>query len=514
MKISKKFAFLAALAAVSAGGLISAAAVEAKTTEFRAGEIIVKYREAVTEKEKDDLHRRHGSKRLKRLERFRMDHLQVRAGQTVDEAVREMAQDPAVEYAEPNYVYHSQAVPGDPQFASLWGMAKIMAPAAWDTTTGSSEVVVAVIDSGLDYSHPDLQQNMWVNQAELVGRPGVDDDGDGYVDDVHGYNAIAGNGTLTDDVGHGTHVSGTIGAAGNNGLGVAGVNWNVKIVGCKFMDATGAGSTDGALACLQYVRTLKDRGVNIVATNNSWGGGGYSQALYDAIRQQGDILFVAAAGNDSANNDATPTYPACYNLPNMISVGATTASDSRALFSNYGRRTVDVAAPGENILSTYPGGLYKSFSGTSMATPHVTGLAALLKAKDPTLDWRGIRNLILSSGDPDGAITGSTVTGRRINAFNAVTCLDSRAFAALKYPSAPQPGVPATLAALSVNCAAPTGPVTVALSAGEVILLKDDGLAPDEVAGDGIFTGTFVPVRAAETFTFSSPAGSETIAVP
>lgn len=251
--------------------------------------------------------------------------------------------------------------------------------------------------------------------------------------------------------------------------------------------------------------------MNIVASNNSWGGGGYSQALFDAINQQRDILFVAAAGNESANNDAIPSYPADMDLPIVISVGATTQTDSLATFSNYGCRNVDVSAPGANIMSTIPGGGYGYKSGTSMAATHVTGLVALLKARNPALDWRGIRNLVLSTGDQAAALAAKTLTGRRINAFAATTCIASREFAALKVPVTTRPEVAATLAALSINCGAPVGPVTVALSGGEVIDLRDDGFAPDLEAGDGIFSATFVPVRNRETFSFSSPAGIESV---
>ena len=207
---------------------------------------------------------------------------------------------------------------------------------------------------------------------------------------------------------------------------------------CKFLDATGSGSTAGAIACLEYVRTMKDRGVNIIATNNSWGGGGFSQALFDAIQshQQAGILFIAAAGNGNSvgvglNNDQTPFYPCVYGLSNIICVAATTRQDERAPFSNYGRRTVHIGAPGTEILSTTPAERpYDSFNGTSMATPHVTGTAALLKAADPARDWRAIRNLILAGGD-NVASMENTISQKRLNAFGALTCTNSSLFARL-----------------------------------------------------------------------------------
>jgi thermitase len=495
------------------GGVCLAAAPNnggGKGKEYEPGELIVKYRQG-GKVGRDELHRRHGSRKLKEYPAYAMEHVELRPGTSVDEARREFESDPEVEYAEPNYRVHALAVPSDPSFSQLWGMAKINAPAAWDTSTGSSQVVVAVIDSGIDVGHSDLQGNLWVNTMELNGQKGVDDDGNGYVDDLHGYNAIAGNGDLTDTVGHGTHVAGTIGAVGNNGVGVAGVNWNVRIMACKFLDATGGGTTAQAIDCLHYVQTMKGRGVNIVATSNSWGGPAYSRALVDAIDAQRDILFITAAGNNGTNNDITPTYPANCDLPNVVAVAATTSTDTLAVFSQYGRRTVHTAAPGDAIYSTSPGNSYATHSGTSMATPHVTGVAALIKSVRPTADWREIKNLILTGGNPLPALAGRTVTGRQIDALGSITCLDSRLLSALHFPATVQPGGVATLSAVSINCGAPLGPVTVALSGGEVLQLLDDGVFPDQAAGDGIFTASFTPTRAAETYFFSSPAGSEQV---
>lgn len=477
---------------------------------YEPGELIVKYRSG-GEGRRGELHRRHGSHKMKEFASYDMERVKVRSGASVEDAVREFENDPDVEYAEPNFLVQALTVPTDPSFTQLWGMEKINAPAAWDTITGSAEVVVAVIDSGIDVNHSDLKANLWVNTLELNGKPGVDDDGNGIIDDIHGYNAISGSGNLTDDVGHGTHVAGTIGATGNNGVGVAGVNWNVRIMACKFLAAAGGGTAADAIDCLHYVEQMKRRGVNIVASNNSWGGGGYSRALHDAIAAQQDILFIVAAGNDGTNSDATATYPACYKLPNVVAVAATTSTDSMATFSQFGRHTVHVAAPGSAIYSTSPGNSYATHSGTSMATPHVTGLAALIKAARPTADWRGIRNLLLTGGNPLPSLAGKTVTGRQIDAFGSLTCLDSRIFSAVGYPKSVTPGARTTVSALSVNCDAPLGPVTVALSGGEVYELKDDGILPDLAAGDGIFTATFIPTRSGETFYFSSPAGAEQI---
>ena len=280
-------------------------------------------------------------------------------------------------------------------------------------TTGSKDVVVAVIDTGIDYTHPDLSANMFRNEPDCNSN-GIDDDGNGQIDDCFGIDTANNDSDPMDDNHHGTHVAGTIGAVGNNGLGVVGVNWTVRLMACKFLSASGSGTTADAIDCLEYVKLMKDRGVNIVATNNSWGGGGFSQALFDAIeahRARG-ILFIVAAGNEFSNNDTTPSYPASYSLSNILAVAATTRTDALASFSNFGRRSVHLGAPGSEILSTTPGNTYSIFSGTSMATPHVTGVAALLAAQDPTRDWRVIKNLILAGGDTLPSLV-NTITQKR-----------------------------------------------------------------------------------------------------
>lgn len=476
------------LMVLSAG--IASAAQSSLQHEHRDGEVIVKYKKERKSPDTGKFHKRHGLQRLKQYKGLDIEHLRIRPGKPLEEAIRELQDDPDVEYAEPNYIVHTQVVPSDTAYGSLWGMNKISAPAAWDNSSGNQSVVVGVIDTGIDYNHSDLKANLW---------PG------------RGYNAITGSNDPLDDNGHGTHVAGTIGAAGNNGLGVAGVNWKVQIMACKFMDATGSGAISDAIECLNYFRQQKAAGVNIVATNNSWGGGGYSKAMYDAINAQRDILFISAAGNKGTNNDTTASYPANYQLPNVLSVAATTSSDTLASFSQYGRRMVSIAAPGSNIYSTKLNNTYGYLSGTSMATPHVTGLAALLKAINPTSDWRSIKNLILSGGDRITSLIPKTVTGKRINAFTSLTCQDSRIFSVMQYPALIQPGVQTTLSALSINCAAPAGPVIVTLSGGEGITLKDDGIAPDIAAEDGIFTAYFTPFRTVDSFSFSSPAGNESI---
>ncbi|RMG43091.1 MAG: hypothetical protein D6719_04455 [Candidatus Dadabacteria bacterium] len=319
-------------------------------------------------------------------------------------------------YCEPDYYIQTDAVPSDSKYGSLWGMKKISATSAWDISTGSTNVVVAVTDTGVDYTHPDLAANMWKNPDEIPNN-GIDDDGNGIVDDVYGYNAITESGNPMDDHSHGTHVAGTIGAVGNNSRGVVGVNWHVSIMAVKFLSASGGGFLSDGIQAIKYA---VDNGANII--NASWGGAGYSQALKDAIAyaKNKGVLFVTAAGNSASNNDNHGHYPSNYNLSNIISVAATDSNDNLASFSNYGSSSVHVAAPGVGILSTVPGGGYATFSGTSMASPHVAGLAALIKAVHPEFDYSQIKSVILNSGDKLATLNGLTITGRRINAASAL----------------------------------------------------------------------------------------------
>ncbi len=334
---------------------------------------------------------------------------------------------------EPNIVIQAQITPSDSTFSSLWGLnntgqsgglldADIDAPEAWEYTTGSKNVVVAVIDTGVDFNHPDIRANMWVNPGE-VGGDGSDNDGNGFVDDIHGYDFVNNDGSPMDDNGHGTHVAGTIGAVGNNAEGVVGVNWSVSIMALKFLNANGTGFISNAIKALNYATMMKtEYGVNVVVANNSWGGGGYNSQMYNAIRsaQEANILFVAAAGNDGSNNDSRNAYPANYDLDNVISVAATDNRDKLASFSNYGATKVHLAAPGVGIRSTTPGGRYASYSGTSMAAPHVAGVAALLWSIDPNLSYQEVKNAILNGVDQKSDLAGKVATGGRLNAYNAV----------------------------------------------------------------------------------------------
>ena len=332
---------------------------------------------------------------------------------------------PEVEYAEPNYEISldqtstKQVDGNDPRFDEQWWLADISAAQAWSTTTGSGEIVVGVLDSGVEYTHADLVNNVWTRPASLT--PYHDRDL-GTVDDVRGLNAVANDGDPMDDNGHGTNCAGIIGAECGNNLGVCGVNWKTKIMPLKFMNAGGFGTVAAAIEAINYAIDRKRAGVNLRVINASWGLTQNSRALEDVIRQayEAGILFVAASGSTNANNDTTPHYPASYNLENIISVAAVNKGDALAQFSNYGARSVNIAAPGQDILTTALGNDYEQRSGTSMAAPVVAGVAALVLSAHPGLSVDQLRSLLLESVDKLPGLRGKVSTEGRINAARAV----------------------------------------------------------------------------------------------
>ncbi len=484
-------------------------------------EVLVRFKKNVPPGQIKAVHSRMGAIAVTNYRRIgNLSRVKLFKGRSVRKAVDAYRKDPNVLYAEPNYIIQAQVTPDDTRFSELWAMdntgqnggapdADIDAVEAWDIETGSKDVVVAVIDTGVDYTHSDLADNMFYNSADC-NADGIDDDGNGYIDDCHGIDAINNDSDPMDDHYHGTHVAGTIGADGNNGDGVAGVNWDVSIIACKSLDIDGYGTIADAVECLDYISVMKDRGVNIVATNNSWGGGYYSQALVDAIEEHRarGILFVSAAGNYGGNNDSLLFYPCSYDVDNIICVANTDRFDHKNASSNYGKGTVHLLAPGTEILSTAPGDSYMTLSGTSMATPHVTGTTALLFAQDPDRNWREVKNLILSSGDDIAGMESITISGKRLNARQALSCSNSTVFSRLR-PLGPSMtsaiGETIVLSALNIDCAMPNGSVSVDIEpTGETVVLLDDGFGLDTAAGDGIYTAGWVPY-AEGTFTLHFP---------
>ena len=357
-------------------------------------------------------------------------------GDSLVDRARQLNARDDVEYVEANTILHATRAPNDPSFSKQYGMhntgegggvvgADIHATEAWDVSTGSKDVLVGIIDTGVDYTHPDIAANYWTNPGEsgldADGKDkrtnGIDDDGNGYIDDFRGWDFANNDNDPIDDQNHGTHCAGVIGAKGDDGVGVTGVNWNVSMVGIKFLTSSGSGTLENALKSIEYATKL-----GVTLTSNSWGGGAFSQTMFDVIKAANEkgILFIAAAGNDSNNNDKTPSYPASYVIDNIISVAASDSKDVKASFSNYGKTTVDVAAPGVDIYSTIKGNEYKKMSGTSMATPHVAGLAALVKAVFPNANAVEIKSRIVNGSDPIKGWENFNRSGGRVNAASAI----------------------------------------------------------------------------------------------
>ena len=383
-------------------------------------------------------------------------------GVGVNAAVADLERMDGVLYAEPDRVLHQSATPDDPLLSYEWGLTSIRAPEAWDVTTGSPQVTVAVVDTGIDAAHPDLGPNLWTNPGESgAGREsnGRDDDGDGRIDDVHGWDFVDGDAQPQDGNGHGTHVSGTIAARGNDATGVAGVSWNAGILPLRVLDDDGSGYVSDALTAYAYAARSGARVVNA-----SLGGDRYSRAEHDAIAAAPNTLFVVAAGNDGANTDAAPAYPCDYDLANVICVAASDRDDALASFSNYGATNVDLAAPGVDIASTWPGGRYALLDGTSMATPHVTGAAVLLLAHDGGLTVAGLRAALLSSTHPVPALAGRVATGGRLDVAAALSVP----------PAPPEPAAPPPPAAPVPAVATPSSAASAADHTAPGVSLRID----------------------------------------
>ena len=433
-----------------------------KASPFVPGEVLVRFREGSAAYGKTRtllaLRAQDGSEISVEVERFagsellaglRLARVPFEATHAAVEALRARGD---VLYAEPNYLRRASAVPNDTLYAQQWALKNtgqrggfsgidVAAETAWDTTTGNPSVVVGVIDTGIDTGHRDLKENIFVNAAEVPGN-NFDDDGNGYADDVSGFDFVSNDPAVFDGAqsdAHGTHVAGIIGARGNNAAGVAGVNWDVRLMPLKVLNAAGFTSDSTLIGAYQYALAMKQRGVNLRVLNNSYGGQGFSRSLFDSISQLSDagILFVASAGNETTNNDYVPIYPAGFDLPNVISVAAMYSDGSLGSeISNRGGQSVDLGAPGVGILSTTPrgyageglaaahtdsdGSTYSSFHGTSMAAPHVAGAAALACAASPSLSLRKLRHAVVFNGDESGSFSTYTVSGRRLNAVKTL----------------------------------------------------------------------------------------------
>lgn len=398
---------------------------------YKPGEVLVKYKPSATAVSPVFGGRPLIASTIKTHKRIRVKRMRLTEGAEINEALRLLRAHPDVEYAEPNYRFQTCEMPNDPYFPNLWGLhntgqsvngtngiddADIDGPEAWGITSGTTTVVVAVVDTGVYYTHPDLAANMWANPDETSGN-GIDEDGNGKVDDAKGWDFVQEDNDPMDLNGHGTHVAGIIAGAGNNSAGIAGVSWSTKIMAVRGLDASGSGYTSDLIEAIEYAGA---NGAHII--NCSWGSTSFSRALKDAICDS-PALVVCAAGNETGNNDSTPFYPAGYDCPNIISVAATNQNDSLAGFSNFGPASVHVGAPGVNIFSTYFSNSQPSYAflnGTSMAAPHVSGIAALVKAQNPLLTPVQIKEAIIKTVDTKGSLAGKVATGGRVNAFHAL----------------------------------------------------------------------------------------------
>lgn len=402
-----------------------------KKMDFVEDEVLVKYRNNIPEKVKKKIETHSNASRVEEIGFVKIVKLKVPKG-TVLNKVNQLQNNKEVVFAEPNFIKRINTAPNDPQFANQWGLnnsgqrikgstgvedADIDALQGWAKTKGSSSTKIAVVDTGIQWSHPDLIRNIWANSSEVPGN-GIDDDLNGFIDDYRGWDFYHSDDTVYDgaDDYHGTHVAGIIGASANNAIGVTGINWSVKIMPVKFLGDGGFGTVDDEIKALGYAA---DNGAGII--NASYGSSDYSKSEYEAINalKTRGILFVAAAGNWSDNNDAAPVYPASYGLPNIISVGSSNNKDEKSYFTNTGVNTVDIFAPGSNILSTYPTGKYDYLSGTSMAAPFITGSAGLVLSLFGG-SFAEVKTRILQSSDAKSPFAKRSITGGRLNVLDAL----------------------------------------------------------------------------------------------
>jgi subtilisin family serine protease len=486
-----------------------------KKMKYKEGQIIVKFKHETKEENRKLIREKHGLRKLKTHAFDKSELLEITGGSSVETAMLRLKDNPNVLHVQPNFVYQAAELPNDPNFNDLWGLNNlgqyiagprtlgtgvanidIDAPEAWDITQGSPDIVVGVIDTDIDIRHIDLAANIWTNPGEIIG-DNIDNDNNGFVDDVHGWNFWSGMPCVfgPSQNYHGTHVAGTIAALANNGEGVTGVAPKVKILPLQFLGPEGYGYTSDALDALNYAQMM---GVKV--TNNSWGGGSYDAELHDAICGY-DGVFVAAAGNGSDDADSSPHYPAAFDCPNIVSVAALNNRGDLASFSTYGSTTVDVGAPGEDIFSTMPGNSYGYLSGTSMASPHVTGIAALLLSMQPGLSGADVRSMLIDTAKPLDSLQGRTVSGGMASAFNAVHLLELTTDPKDKAIEVPQDKI-ITITYVS--------DVVQGLSFDAITLMKGDQAVPltKVLNGRSLVLNPQSPMETNSTYTVTIPIGA------